>query len=54
MRKDQSNDLELDGPIKLRILDGIGLGTSPKRNDGDDEIPRNQAVAPQLSRKSGK
>ena len=38
MGEDQLDDLELDGPITLRILDGIawGIGTSPKQNDGGD------------------
>ena len=33
MGKNQMTDLELDGPITLRILDGI-TWTSLKRNDG--------------------
>ena len=36
--KNQLDDLELDGPITLRILDGIAW-TSPKRNDGGDGRP---------------
>ena len=43
MGKDQLDDLELDGPITLRILDGIAW-TSPKQNDGCDG--RRRGVAP--------
>ena len=38
MGEDQSDDLELEGPITLRILDGIAWD-SPKRNDGGDGRP---------------
>ena len=38
MRDDQLDDLELNGSITLRILDGIAW-TSPKRNDECDERP---------------
>ena len=56
MGEDQLDNLELDGPITLRILDGIG--TSPKRNDGgdgDSEVWRLnlELLPPQPSRKSG-
>ena len=34
IREDQLDDLELDGPISLRILDGIA-----SRNDGCDKKP---------------
>ena len=36
--EDQLNDLELDGPITLRMLDE-SFGTTPKRNDGCDGRP---------------
>ena len=36
--EDQLDDLELDRPITLRILNGIAW-TSPKRNDGGDGRP---------------
>ena len=36
MEKGQLDDLELDGPITLWILDGI-FWSSPKRNGGCDE-----------------
>ena len=43
MEEDQLDDLELDGPITLRILDGIAW-TSPKQNDGGDGRPRGVAA----------
>ena len=36
--ENKPNDLELVGPLTLRILDGIAW-TSPKRNDGGDGRP---------------
>ena len=38
MGEDQSDDLELDGPITLRILDGIAWDFA-QRNDGGDGRP---------------
>ena len=35
MGEDQLDDLELDGPITLTILDGI-VWDSPRQNDGGD------------------
>ena len=57
MREDQLDDLELDGPIKLKILDGIAWGFT-QTNDGCHERPRNlrlnlELLPSQPSRKSG-
>ena len=43
MGEDQLEDLELDGPITLSILDE-SVGTSTKRNDECDERPLSVAA----------
>ena len=56
MGEDQSDDLELDGPITLRILDRLGLRPSEMMEVMEDREVRRlnlELLPPQPSRKSG-
>ena len=54
MVEDQLDDLDLNEPITLRILNEIAA-TSSNRSDGGDGKPRLnlETLSPQSSRKSG-
>ena len=55
MGEDQSDDLELDGPITLKILDGIAWDFAQIEAMEDREVwrPNLELLLPQPSRKSG-
>ena len=53
MVEDQSDDLELDGPIALRILDGVPSEMMEVMEDREVWRLNLELLPPQPSRKSG-